>query len=898
MGDLFEKLHDRRARLFSQLNDPAAVGVWKMVVDKYSDQAHFLYELLQNADDAGATNVRILLSADVLYFIHDGVVPFSITDVDKELTGESIGHLNAITSIGASSKSGTNTIGKFGVGFKSVFQYTDVPHIEDDGFCFKIVNYIVPERDVPVPNLRRRGETLFSIPFRDSQKAFSEILDKLKRLRHPLLFLRSLRRIEWSVSGGESGSYERKYLTSKTFPLADYAFVEEAQTLDGERQVSFLHLFSRDFSLSKDGSLSGTVAFSAQEDGSLVDSPTSDDVAYCYFPTKEKTELNFRIHAPFLLTDSREGIKQGEDWNVRMMEQLASLATDGVELLASLRTKSGNFVLDDNLFSIVPLDRKRFFRKTRSGWESISPFSLFYDRFVEELSSSPLFRSRSDYVDCRHTRYASDKELEQLLEEASGLSSLPVIGEAGLDWSFLSLRPQDSVVLDYLAEHGLVAVVVTWNLLVESLTVPFLQAQTSAWQKQLYASLSAHSSEWKVEEARRRVPIKSADGRFLPAFDEEGRPLLFLSAGSSDSFLCVDPELLGDAGCRRFFTQLGISHPDLLSEVECVVLPRYRSHSVAADDWQTLFRDMNLFVEAYQSFRFMDSRQERFLALFKEVPLFPSVDNQGLSTLRCATDIYVEVPDLKLFLAHDSSVAFLDPRLAKEGFLPEKREAFYKFLSAVGVSFGLKLRQVRRLPDSKEALRLSLAPKSLRQYDQGDQQIDDCEIEGFASFLTHITEKSSQAFFRLLSEQIERQSSYMFQLSLKGQYRYVERAKKSYTEEVIAHTTAWHSLFSDKWLYGVDGNWASPSEIASVDRLSSSYRIDTPDILFFLGISDDAAFRGLTPEQRRSVKLVRSFDEMGISVDRLERLLVEYRQGMLPDAVSSYLKAGADSDEK
>ncbi|MBP5455585.1 MAG: hypothetical protein J6Y37_03735 [Paludibacteraceae bacterium] len=898
MADLFEKLHDRRARLFSQLNDPAAVGVWKMVVDKYSDQAHFLYELLQNADDAGATNVRILLTADLLYFIHDGVVPFSVTDVDKEQSGDPIGHLNAITSIGASSKSGTNTIGKFGVGFKSVFQYTDVPHIEDDAFCFKIVNYIVPEKDVPVSGLRRRGETLFSIPFRDSQKAFSEILDKLRRLKHPLLFLRSLRRIEWSVAEGETGSYERRILSSDSFLSTDYAFVEESQTLGRERQTSFLHLFSRDFSLSKKDALFGTVAFLAQENGALVDSPSSDDVAYCYFPTKEKTDLNFLIHAPFLLTDSREGLKQGEDWNVRMMDQLATLATDGVELLTKLHTNVGDYVLDDNLFSIIPLDRKRFFRKTKSGWESISPFSVFYDRFVEKLSSAPLFRSMGGFVDCRHTRYASDKELVQLLEEASGLSSLPVIGAERLDWTFLSLRPENNVVFDYLAEHGLVAVTATWNLLVESLTVPFLQAQSLDWLKRLYAAFSAHTAEWRVEEARKRVPIKCADGRFLPAFDEAGRPMLFLSAGSSNSFLCVDSELLSDSGCRRYFNQLGISHPDLLSEIECVVLPRYRSHSVAVDDWQTLFRDMNLFVEAYQSFRFMDSRQERFLASFKEVPLFPSTDNQGLSALRCASEIYVELPELKTFLAYDATVAFLDSRLAKEGFLPEKREAFYKFLSAVGVSFGLKVKRVRRLPGSEEALRLSLTPKSLRQYDQGDQQIEDCEIEGFSSFLSHMTEKSSVAFLLLLSDQIERQSSYMFQLSLKGQYRYVERAKKSYTEEVIAHTTAWHSLFSDRWLYDAEGNCASPSEIGSVDRLSSSYRIDVPDILFFLGISDDAAFRGLTLEQRRSVKLVRSFDEMGISVERLERLLVDYRQGLLPDAVSAYLKDGGDSVER
>lgn len=55
--------------------------------------------------------------------------------------------MNSITSIGFSAKDNEgkfNKIGKFGIGFKAVFQYTDTPHIYDDGMCFKIENYIVP----------------------------------------------------------------------------------------------------------------------------------------------------------------------------------------------------------------------------------------------------------------------------------------------------------------------------------------------------------------------------------------------------------------------------------------------------------------------------------------------------------------------------------------------------------------------------------------------------------------------------------------------------------------------------------------------------------------------------------------------------------------------------------
>lgn len=144
---LFDKLHDARVEAFKVFNDRDFRGVWQSVIDKYPDTAHFIYELLQNADDAMATDVTILLDKKSLIFKHNGTVHFSITDVeDKKITP---GHINSITAIGASTKSdndSTNRIGKFGIGFKSVFQYTDAPEVYDEHFRFRINHYIVPEK--------------------------------------------------------------------------------------------------------------------------------------------------------------------------------------------------------------------------------------------------------------------------------------------------------------------------------------------------------------------------------------------------------------------------------------------------------------------------------------------------------------------------------------------------------------------------------------------------------------------------------------------------------------------------------------------------------------------------------------------------------------------------------
>ena len=67
--EFFNKLTEHRKTLANALEQPALAGVQRSVVDKYSDQAHFIYELLQNADDAQATESKFILSNEVLILI-------------------------------------------------------------------------------------------------------------------------------------------------------------------------------------------------------------------------------------------------------------------------------------------------------------------------------------------------------------------------------------------------------------------------------------------------------------------------------------------------------------------------------------------------------------------------------------------------------------------------------------------------------------------------------------------------------------------------------------------------------------------------------------------------------------------------------------------------------------
>ncbi len=103
----FEALTANRAEAAKALEGVALRGVKNSVVEKYSDQAHFIYELLQNAEDAQATSVRFELLRDRLVFAHNGTRRFFVSNPATEaedLENGTLGDINAITPVGGSNK--------------------------------------------------------------------------------------------------------------------------------------------------------------------------------------------------------------------------------------------------------------------------------------------------------------------------------------------------------------------------------------------------------------------------------------------------------------------------------------------------------------------------------------------------------------------------------------------------------------------------------------------------------------------------------------------------------------------------------------------------------------------------------------------------------------------------
>ena len=140
-----------------------ATGVnWRrFFTSPYSDKTHFIYELIQNADDSGSLHLELHLFENELLVWNDGR-QFTKNDVDS------------ICSIGFSNKDLTQ-IGTFGMGIKAVFTYTDDLEVYsgDEHFRIRIKDPTKRENidfgDINPTIMEQldKGRTVFRLPFRE-----------------------------------------------------------------------------------------------------------------------------------------------------------------------------------------------------------------------------------------------------------------------------------------------------------------------------------------------------------------------------------------------------------------------------------------------------------------------------------------------------------------------------------------------------------------------------------------------------------------------------------------------------------------------------------------------------------------------------------------------------------
>lgn len=383
----FVELQDSSRGLIQSRQFP---GLKTLLSQFYPDKNHFIYELLQNAEDAGATSVRFEVLKEKLIFAHNGKEPFSIK------------HIDAITNISLSTKLEEDSkAGKFGIGFKSVFAFTDTPYIYTDDICFKITDMFLPEE---VSKRKTYGETVFEFPFNNSKMSADIAIEKiesgLKDINAiTLLFLTNVREIVYTLNNGKIGIIEAKHdgKRKKTDAKGKYDFAEfihcSSAFDDGksdedtdwlrfnrriiittEEDKSKEHWVNIAFPVKRDDSQKG-YAFSALSRDSSQNSPQGK-VSILFIAPNAKSNLQFHINAPFGCPPSRDSVSDTPD-NDWLVDEISKLVK---EVLLDLRDLGE---LKPDFFNFLPLDSDHVDRQFSSIQSAI--FDVFETENVYPL---------------------------------------------------------------------------------------------------------------------------------------------------------------------------------------------------------------------------------------------------------------------------------------------------------------------------------------------------------------------------------------------------------------------------------------------------------------------------------------------------------------------------------
>ncbi|WP_333884434.1 DUF3883 domain-containing protein [Sphingobium yanoikuyae] len=312
-------------------------------------------ELIQNADDAGAAQMRFDVRSDGLHVWNSA--SFSSCGLTEHVCPliESQGrpcNFHAISRMGSRNKISVGSqIGRFGIGFVSVYQITDAPTVRSLDLELRLdpLRGRSPARKV-APVVGTEFELPWasdSSPTRTGLRASPTPDDVVRimteRLRSALegglIFLRNLTHVELLVEGVLDCAItivrDDDLLLIRREPdsqQSEWRII----AADARKLVSELDLFGRFAMLSeldRDTKVSVAVPLAGND---------ADGLVYAFLPTEQPTRLPFHVHADFFPRPDRRSIVLGGEqhdrhWNEAMLRTAAAaVAADFGELTGLL----------------------------------------------------------------------------------------------------------------------------------------------------------------------------------------------------------------------------------------------------------------------------------------------------------------------------------------------------------------------------------------------------------------------------------------------------------------------------------------------------------------------------------------------------------------------------------
>jgi hypothetical protein len=475
----------------------------------YSEKTHFVYELIQNADDNQSGTIQLEMDEEELIIWNDG---FQFTEED----------VRSICAIHASNKDLTH-IGTFGIGFKSVYNYTDFPEIYSGDERFRIRDLTQPERidkmSSRIAEQISQERTVFRLPFKKKlrQKAIARLRNLLSNLaKENLLFLRHLQTVQWcDKQDGRHGSYSRSCQPHDKIPRASQielmssmnegiqpaerylVFQKEIQprqeVIDELLQEEEYEDEQQRIQRSAKVSQPIEVAFKLSENQIVaVNSP----VLFAYLPTQKETHLQFLVQARYQTTPARDNIRIDTPWNNWLVEETARFLPEVLEQLKASEA------LEPAFFNVLPLLEQD---NIPSEFEQMA-------KSLKDAMREGLFvpTKDGDFAKAETVFYPHSEGLSKLIN-----SSLIYPGSS---WLHPEIR-QNTTAHDVMLQAGVKEMkfseVLTW---LEEKPPCWFEEKPVEWLCSLYTYLNEHKSE--LERIKELPLVRLENGRHLCADNE------------------------------------------------------------------------------------------------------------------------------------------------------------------------------------------------------------------------------------------------------------------------------------------------------------------------------------------------------------------------------------------
>jgi hypothetical protein len=819
-------------KLSSRLNKERPITLRNVNVDNIlsgltSNKAHFIYELLQNAEDSISQNVKFILKDKQLQFYNDG----------KEFLESDI---EGLVYIGHSPKK--DSIGKFGMGFKSIFSISKMPEVYSGSFAFRFIEPLNVEK---IYVEKKTNGAKFIVPFFEEfhpiDKTYSMLKDEIRGIDPKiLLFLDNISNIELNVNN-QKIIINKEILSEEEIEDGQIIKTVNLKVVSDDTSVSQFKVFQRARKRVKGKNDFVQIAYKIDPNNQLIEKLHENQ--YCFFPTKVETDLPFLIQAPFDINVSRELFINPSEVNDEINNELVELFKSSIIYFKS-----------ENIISLDFLNMFPFPGEYNWVWRKNPFIKKFIKSFVELMKIVPIIPTELGYSLPKDVTIPPEVNIIELfdLNKTESLGIKPWIDSEIRQSRYNQLKRF------FIQELGIEQI--STNFILDLLNENFFSKQGKDWLINFYKFLSNHENSYDKSKLRQVPFVLTSKNIFTSLSDQNDEIQVYFEGKEDVNYKIIEPNLLTDKSIINFFEKFGVKKASKIDEIKKQIISKFRipNPDINHDEYYKYLKEI---VEFYNNKNTNKDDRENLLRSVNKVNIIRIVHNKKVR-FKKISESYLYSDKLATYFNDYNNVYLFKPSFNDESFESLLKKTFVEW----GIKVNPLLISYQREHEEFESH--ILIPDNALRY----EPLIINTFEGLVEALATINKEKSIFIWDMLINHIKKGfSNWKSQISTTNiQYNFRRGLRtKSIESELIIH------LKNTPWIYDDKGDHFHPKDIF-LKEISNDYYRDTElisDFATLLGFRPEILAANFSKEMREKYDLTKD-----IPIDDLKKLLDKHNE--------------------